>query len=199
MANILTTKEEVKKYLEDTAGTNSFDALLDAIILGVSQKFELAANRPLFTGTRTELHNGGCSRIYVNAPPITSITSITYAVDYNFAAGEVLAASEYVIDPSDKKNAVYSTFGSFPGGAECIKLVYVGGYVPADSVSPVSNIPESVKQAATLQTVYLFKNRKTIGFDNTNIGDGVLTKVTNRWFLPDVLDVIRAIRVNNIY
>lgn len=197
MANVLTTKEEVKKYLEDTAGTNTFDALLDAIILGVSQKFELAANRPLFTATRVELHNGGCSRLYVKSPPVTAITSIVYAVDYNFAAGTILSPSEYVIDPSDRKNAIYSTFGAFPGGYECLKLTYTGGFIPADTTD--TNIPESVKQAATLQAVYLFKNRKTIGFDNTNIGEGILSKVTNRWFLPDVLDVIRAIRVNNIY
>lgn len=197
MANVLTTKEEVKKYLEDTAGTNSFDALLDAIILGVSQKFEYAANRGLFTQTRAELKNGGTSRIYLNAPPVTSITSITYAPDYDFDNGEVLAASEYILDPSDKKNCVYSKYGVFPGGGDALRIIYVGGYIPADTVN--SNIPEMVKQAATLQAVYLFKNRKTIGFDNVNIGDGFLTKVTNRWLLPDVLDVIRSIRVQNIY
>jgi hypothetical protein len=197
MANVLTTKEEVKKYLEDTAGTSSFDALLDAIILGVSQKFEYAANRPLFTGTRAELKNGGSSRIYLNAPPATSITSIVYAPDYDFDNGQVLGAAEYVLDPSDKKNCVYSTYGVFPGGCDSLRVIYIGGYIPADTVG--TTVPEMVKQAATLQTVYLFKNRKTIGFDNMTIGEGVLTKVTNRWLLPDVLDVIRAIRVQNIY
>jgi len=197
MANILTTKEEVKKYLEDTAGTSSFDALLDAIILGVSQKFELAANRPLFTQTRVELHHGGQSRIYVASPPITAITSIIYATNYDFANGVTLDATEYVLDPSDRKNVIYSTFGVFIGGIDSLKVTYVGGYVGADVST--TNIPESVKQAAALQCVYLFKNRKTIGFDNTTMGDGVLTKVTNRWLLPDVLDVIRAIRINNIY
>lgn len=197
MANVLTTKEEVKKYLEDTAGTNSFDALLDAIILGVSQRFEYAANRPLFTATRAELKSGGSSRIYVTAPPVTSITSITYSPNFDFDNGEVLAASEYILDPSDKKNCIYSRYGVFPGGADALKVVYVGGYISADALN--SNIPEMVKQAATLQAVYLFKNRKTIGFDNMTMGDGVLTKVTNRWLLPDVLDVIRSIRVQNIY
>jgi len=197
MANVLTTLEEVKLYLEDTAGTSSFDALLNAIILGVSQKFEYAANRPLFTGTRAELKNGGSSRIYLNAPPITSITSITYSPDYDFDNGEVLAPSEYIIDPSDKKNCVYSRYGVFPGGGDGLKIVYVGGFIPADAVN--TNIPAMVKQAATLQCVYLFKNRKTIGFDNVTIGEGVLTKVTNRWLLPDVLDVVRSIRVQNIY
>lgn len=199
MANVLTTKEEVKKYLEDTAGTSVFDALLDAIILGVSQKFELAANRQLFAGTRTELKDGGSSRIFVNAPPIISVTSIIYGVNYQFAGvgATTLLSSEYLIDPSSKKNAIYCTFGAFYGGHETLKVTYVGGYTPADTVG--SNIPESVKQAATLQVVYLFKNRKTIGLDNVTMGDGTLTKITNRWFLPDVLDVIRAIRVHNIH
>jgi len=197
MSNVLTTKEEVKKYLEDTAGISSFDALLDALILGVSQKFEFAANRPLFSATRVELHGGGTSRLFVKAPPITSITSIVYAEDYDFANGTTLAAAEYVLDPSDKKEAIYSTYGVFVGGLESLKVTYVGGYIGADVAN--SNIPEMVKQAATLQVVYLFKNRKTIGFDNVNVGDGVLTKITNRWFLPDVLDVVRAIRLKNIY
>lgn len=197
MANVLTTKEEVKKYLEDTAGTNSFDALLDAIILGVSQKFEYAANRPLFSQTRVELKNGGCSRIYVNAPPITSITSIIYAADHDFDNGVTLAASEYILDPSDKKNCIYSKYGVFMGGEEALKVTYVGGFVSADALN--SNVPDAIKQAATLQSVYLFKNRSTIGFDNTNIGTGVLSKITNRWLLPDVIDTIRNIRISNIY
>lgn len=197
MANVLTTKEEVKKYLEDTAGTSSFDALLDAIILGVSQKFEFAANRPLFSQTRVELKSGGTSKLYISAPPITSITSIIYSPDYDFANGETLPATEYVLDPSDKKNCIYTKFGVFPGGMDSLKVTYVGGYVAADTAN--SNIPEMVKQAATLQAVYLFKNRKTIGFDNVNIGDGILSKVSNRWLLPESLDVIRAIRIQNIY
>lgn len=197
MSQVLTTKEEVKKYLEDTAGTNSFDALLDAIILGVSQKFEYAANRPLFSQTRAELKNGGTSRVYVSAAPITSITSITYAPDYDFDNGEILAASEYILDPSDRKNCIYSKYGVFPGGCDALRVIYVGGYIGADTLA--TNVPEMVKQAATLQVVYLFKNRKTIGFDNVAIGDGVLSKVSNRWLLPDTLDVIRAIRTQNIY
>lgn len=198
MSSILTTKEAVKLYLEDTAGTSSFDALLDAIILGVSQKFELAANRPLFADTRTELKDGGSSRIFVNAPPIVSITSIIYAPNYQFSSvGAVtLGASEYLLDPSSKKNAIFCTYGAFIGGKDALKVTYVGGYTSADATG--SNIPESVKQAATIQCVYLFKNRKTIGLDNVTMGDGTLTKITNRWFLPDVLDVIRAIRVHNI-
>jgi len=197
MANVLTTKEEVKKYLEDTAGTNSFDALLDAIILGVSQKFEYAANRPLFTQTRAELKNGGTSKLYILAPPLTSITSIIYSPNYDFASGETIPASEYLLDPSEKKNCIYSKVGVFPGGLDALKVTYVGGYISADTIN--SNIPDMVKQAATIQSVYLFKNRKTIGFDNVNIGDGVLSKVTNRWLLPETLDAIRAIRIQNVY
>ena len=199
MANVLTTKEEVKQYLEDTAGTNTFDALLDAIILAVSQRFELAANRKLFLATRTEIHNGGSPRIYVKSPPITTITSITYAENYDFANGTVLAASEYTLDPSDYKNAIYSTFGWFIGGAESLKVIYQGGYVSADSTSPVTNIPDFIRNAAAQQVVFMFKNRKNIGIDSINIGDGIITKVTNRWFVPEVQDVIRQLRIGNIH
>ena len=199
MPNVLTTKEEVKLALEDIAGTNTFDALLDALILAVSQRFELAANRKLFTATRTEIHSGGQPRIYVKNPPITAITSITYASDYDFANGTVLAASEYVLDPSDNKNVIYSTFGRFIGGHEDLKVVYVGGYVSADSVSPATNIPDWIRHAATQQVVYMFKNRKNLGLDNVNIGDGILVKVTQRWFLPEVQDVIKQLRIRNIY
>lgn len=197
MSNILTTKDEVKLYLEDTAGTSSFDALLDAIILGVSQKFELAANRKLFSATRTELHDGGKARIYVKNPPITSITSITYGESYDFVNGQLLGAAEYVLDPGDNKNVIYSTYGVFPGHCEDLKVVYVGGYIGADEVA--TNIPEYVKQAATQQVIYLFKNRKNVGLDNVNIGDGILQKVNNSWFLPEVQDVIRKLRIRNIY
>jgi hypothetical protein len=198
MANVLTTKEEVKIWLEDTAGTNVFDALLDAIILAVSQKIELAVNRNLFSATYVELHNGGSTKIFVQAPPITSITSIVYAPDFDFANGVTLGASEYVLDPSDKHNCIYSTFGQFLSGEDALKITYVGGYIPADLPS-TTNVPASLKNAATLQAVYLFKNRKTIGFDNVQVGEGVLSKVSNRWLLPEVLDLVRAMRARNIY
>lgn len=194
--NVLTTKEEVKKYLEDTAGTNSFDALLDSIILGVSQRFEAAANRKLFSSSRVELHRGGSPRIYVRAAPIVSITSIIFAEDYDFAQGLTLGTSEYVIDPSEKKNAVYSTLGVFPGREDALKVTYVGGWVPASTTS--STVPEYVKQAATMQAIYIFKNRKTVGLDNIRIGDDITTKVTSRWLLPEVQDVIKSLRYRNI-
>jgi hypothetical protein len=199
MANVLTTKEEVKIWCEDTAGTSVFDALLDAIILAVSQRIEIAANRSLFSATYVELHDGGSRKIFPKNPPITSITSIVYAPDMDFVNGVTLGASEYLLDPSDKKNAVYSTFGPFLSGCEALKLTYIGGYISADSVSPVTNIPSFVKSAATIQAVYLFKNRKTIGFDNVQVGEGVLSKVTNRWLLPEVQDAARALRARNIY
>jgi len=199
MALVLTTKEEVKIWVEDAAGTSVFDSLLDAIILAVSQRIELAANRKLFSATYVELHDGGGQKLFVRNPPITSITSIIYAPDMDFANGVTLGASEYLLDPSDKQNAIYSTFGNFLYGCESLKVTYVGGFVPADSQSPVSNIPAALKTAATLQAVYLFKNRKTIGFDNVQVGEGILSKITNRWLLPEVQDVARALRVRNIY
>lgn len=197
MSNILTTKEEVKKYLEDTAGTNQFDALLDSLILGVSQRFESASNRKLFSGSKVELHDGGCARLYVQGAPITAITSIIYGDGYDFTNGTVLTAAEYALDPSDKKNAIYSTFGVFPGGQDALKVTYVGGYVGADLNT--STVPEIIKMAATQQVIYLWKNRKTIGFDNVLIGEGVMSKVSNRWLLPEVQDVIKALRYRNIH
>jgi len=197
MANVLTTKEEVKIWLEDTAGTSSFDALLDAIILAVSQRIELAANRKLFSASYIELHDGGSQKIFVRNPPITSITSIVYAPYMDFAHGVTLGATEYLLDPSDRKNAIYTTFGTFLPGSEALKVTYVGGFVSADSES--STVPAFVKAAATTQVIYVFKNRKTIGFDNVQVGEGVLSKITNKWLLPEVQDAVRALRIRNIY
>lgn len=197
MAQVLTTKETIKLYLEDISGTNQFDALLDALILGVSQRIESASNRKLFSGSKVELHDGGCVRLYVQGAPITSITSIIYGDYYDFANGTVLTAAEYAIDPSDKKNAIYSTQGLFPGGKESLKVTYVGGYIGADLNT--STVPDLLKMAATQQVIYLWKNRKTIGFDNVLIGEGVMSKVSNRWLLPEVQDVIKTLRYRNIH
>lgn len=199
MANVLTTLEDVKLVLEDISGTSSFDSLINSIILAVSQRIELATNRRLFSTTYVELHDGGGQKIFVKNPPITSITSIVYAPDMDFVNGVTLGATEYLLDPSDKKNAVYSTFGAFLSGCEALKVTYIGGFVPADSTNPVSNIPPALKTAATLQTVYMWKNRKTVGLDNIQVGEGVLSKVTNRWLLPEVLDIVKALRIRNTY
>jgi hypothetical protein len=197
MSNVLTTKEEVKIWLEDTAGTNSFDALLDGLIRAVSQRIETAANRKLFSATYIELHNGGAVKIFVKNPPITSITSIVHAPDYDFANGMTLSASEYVLDPSDRRNAIFCRYGEFPAGEESLKVTYVGGYTGADVVG--STLPDLLKNAATQQVVFMFKNRKTIGLDGTQVGDGLIQKVSQRWFVPEVHDVIKQLRVRNIY
>lgn len=197
MGNVLTTREEVKIWCEDTAGTSVFDALLDAIIRAVSQRIEIAANRKLFSASYVELHDGGSNKLFVKNPPITSITSIVYAPDMDFANGVTLGATEYLLDPSDKRNAIYSTFGAFLPGCEALKVTYLGGFIGADLTT--STVPDYLKAAATLQAVYVFKNRKTIGFDNVQVGEGVLTKITNKWLLPEVLDAAKSARVWNVY
>lgn len=196
MANILTTVDLVKEMLEDTAGTSSFDALLGDLILGVSQKFETALNRKLFEAEYTEIHSGGSPRIHVKNPPITEIASITYAPYYDFANGTVLATTEYTVDPTSYANKIYSTFGCFIGGEDMLKVVYTGGYLPADDED--CNIPEIVKQAATMQVVYMFKNRKTFGLDHVKFGDGIIQKVNNKWLLPEVQEVLTQMRYRNI-
>lgn len=204
MANVLTTKEEVRRWLDDMAGTNSFDALLDELILAVSQRFEMAANRKLFSASYIELHDGGSAKIYVRNPPIVSITSMVYTVNYDFDNGLTLGTTEYVIDPSDRKNAVYSTFGQFLPGRESHKVTYVGGYMSAEVAEEDLEdgdipLPQVIRTAATQQVVYMFKNRKTLGFDNIDLGGGVIQKVTQNMFLPEVKDVIAQLRIRNIY
>lgn len=102
-----------------------------------------------------------------------------------------------MLDPSDNKNVIYSTYGVFPGYTDDLKVIYVGGYIGADLTT--TNIPDYVKHAATQQVLYLFKNRKNVGLDNISIGDGVIQKVNNSWFLPEVQDVIRKLRIRNVY
>ena len=197
MSNVLTTKEAVKIWLEDTAGTSSFDALLDALILAVSQRIETAANRKLFSASHVELHDGGTARIFVKSPPITSITSIIYSTNYDFVNGVTLGAAEYTLDPTDKKNVIYSTYGAFLSGCEALQVTYVGGYIGADLTA--TTVPALVSNVATQQVVYMFKNRKTIGLEGIQVGDGILQKVNHRWLLPEVLDVIKQLRIRNIY
>lgn len=197
MAQVLCTKEDVKLFLEDVAGTSSFDSLIDAIILTVSQRIELAANRKLFSASYVELHDGGSAKLFVQNPPITSITSIVYAPDMDFANGVTLGVSEYVLDPSGKKNSIYSTFGRFLSGCEALRVTYIGGYIPADTTG--TNIPPTLKQACINQTIYMFKNRKTVGLDSIQVGEGVISKITKDWLLPEVQDVARALRIRNVY
>ncbi len=207
MANVLTTKTDVKIWLEDTAATSSFDALLDAIILAVSQRIEKATNRKLFRATYVELVDGGAARFFVRNPPIVSITSIIYIPTFDITNGVTLGTSEYTIDPSDRKNSVYSTFGKFLDGDQSHQVTYIGGYISADSVPdedadpPVlaSNIPDDLRSAATQQVVYTFKQRKSVGLDNIQMPDGVIHKTTQHALIAEVMDVVKQYRVRNIY
>lgn len=207
--NILATKDDVKLLLEDMTSTE-FDALLDSLLVGVSRKLELACNRSLFRKTYVELHDGGKSVIYVTAPPIAEITSIIYANNMDFANGTVLGTSEYILDPMNRKNCIYSTWGMFLGGIfvgrNTLKITYVGGFDPADfsaSDYPMdyvqSLIPEEVRSAVASQVAYMFKNRKTLGLNDLIYPHGVAKKVTTQWFLPEIQDVISSLRIKNTW
>lgn len=190
----LTTLNEVKCVLGEN--TNDFDADLQLRITAISKRADHVAGRIFEKSTYVEIHHGGEKRLYIDNPPIESITEIVWDDFANFSNGFVIASSDYHI--VNRGWDIASTIGPFPGTSneEVLRVTYIGGYLDANNAS--TTLPADLTYAIAEQVVYEFRRRKDIGLRDVSMPNGNIVKVTDRQFLPKTLDTIKTYRVLKI-
>ena len=188
----LTTLEEVKCLLGEQ--TNDFDADLDSRIITISGRANGLASRNFEQNTYVEIHNGGETKIYVDNPPIVSISEIVWDDFGDFANGFVIPTVDYFI-VNRGWDIAYSS-GPFPGGDSALRVTYIGGFLDADDAS--STLPAELTGAIAEQVVYEFRRRKDTGLTEVSMPDGSINKITEREFLPRVRDVLLHTRIRKI-
>ncbi|MGH7191755.1 MAG: hypothetical protein ACREF0_21495, partial [Acetobacteraceae bacterium] len=116
------------------SATTASDAVLGAIISGVSRSIEAYLGRELMAQTWTEMRNGtGQQRLALKSFPVIVVTSLTIEANAIPAAGKPPTESwgGYTFDD----RFVYVSPGYlgypnyFPRGAQNVQIVYSAGYI----------------------------------------------------------------------
>ena len=140
------------------------NVLLGIVVGAAQERIEAYCGRIFETATFTEYHDIGDAttrHIYVQNPPITSVTSLQY--DAQSDDPETVDSSDYITDTSSGKVTLYD--GYFGRGEQSVKVVYVGGYAAAD-------MPDVVKLGVILLAQHYWNVPEAIGRTSESV-DGL--------------------------
>lgn len=182
----LCTAEDVKLKLETI--TSSFDTAIAALITDVSHRIQTWLDRDLELQTYTEIHDGGCKRIYPREVPVVSITEIRVSLSLDFAGGSIIPSTDYALVNGSWDIAHVSTFPARQNG---VQAEYISGYLDADTVG--SLIPKDLRGAAARQVAYEFKYRKFDGLTQADVADGAL-QLEDDMFLDAIMPILKKYR-----
>jgi hypothetical protein len=183
----LTTLEQVRRLLNEPDA--EFNNDLTNRIAEVSFRVQSVYSIDLEQQTYTEIKDGGGKRLYVDNPPIVSVTSVTLSNDLQFAGGEIVAPTEYAV-VNRGWDIEHQT--CWAAGSSGVQVIYIGGYTDP-TTDPASTLPGAIQEAVARQVAYEFEQRKTIGLTNVDFPDGAITKETDG-FLKSVKMVLNTLR-----
>lgn len=165
----LTTLLHVRRLLEYPDA--QFDDDLENRITDVSYRVQGLYSVDLERQTYTEIKDGGGRRLYVDNPPIVSVTSVIVSNDLNFLNGETVPTSEYTVV---NRGWDIAHQNCWPAGPNGVQVTYIGGYLEASEVG--TTLPRQIQEAVARQVAYEFEHRKSIGLTNVDFPDGSIQK-----------------------
>lgn len=190
----LCTLADVKDRLGLSSGTE-YDTLINRIIAGLTAVFEREVRRPLLltAADSTEYYTGDGPFLQVDRYPVAALTSIKVATDYVFTSAEALVAdTDYRLLRSGEKGILHRLYMDWEDQPDCIQIVYRGGYCSA-GVTPGTGetaLPADLREAAILQSAFLFKRKDDIGLSSVSYDGGSISKFSALDLLPLVKDIL---------
>lgn len=137
--------------------TTAYDTIIGSKIKSAREWVEDYTGRALMEQTwRTKLDRFPCGVIYLNHPPLQSVTSITYMDTAGVT--QTLSSSAYIVDTTSEPGRVGEAYGyTWPAtrdqmGAVTIESVH--GYEDSDAV------PQAIKDAILVLIAELYQNRE---------------------------------------
>lgn len=182
----LCTEDDVKLRLETI--TTAFSAEIASLITDVSHRVQTHLDRDLELQTYTEIHDGGCKRIYPREVPVVSITEIRVSLSLDFAGGSIIPTTDYALVNGNWDIAHVATFPARQNG---VQAEYISGYLDASNV--LSLIPKDLRGAVARQVAYEFKYRKFDGLTAADVADGAL-QLEDGTFLPAIKPILKKYR-----
>lgn len=187
----LATLDEVKSFIGGMETVDKHDALLNNLIGYVSRRFEKECDREFeYSASITETLDGDGWKdtIFVRRPPITSVATIHDDTERSFGSDTLIASTDYIV----KTNFIQLDSGQrFGNGVGNIQVVYAGGYT-------IKTLPDDLKFACVMQTVFLYKRKETMGVLSISGAGGSISQNAPMKLLPEVEEAIQPYRIYRI-
>ena len=131
---LLTSFERIRRYLADEGGDNLSSSVqtkrdLSVWMPSVSNKIENYLNRELLIKARTEYFdiNYADLQFWINAPPVTTLTTVKIDSSGQFDGGEstLVSGSDYYL--SNKNDAIVLSNPESYTGFRNVQIIYTGG------------------------------------------------------------------------
>lgn len=177
-ANAIVDVATVKDYIK-LQGTSDV-SIIENIINGVSNLFELYCATRFINQTITEIVDGSGSNIQlVEFAPIVSLTEIIFF--YDTASPETQTLTDF--DFKSKAALIRAKYTLFAEGFQNISIKYSCGHGAA-----IANMPGDVKLAALKQCEFFYK-RDAADFSDT-FEEGMVVRAPSEMLSPTVRDML---------
>jgi len=182
------------------------DALLTAIITGVSARIARACGRATRTGapclekaSLTEVLSAvdhDQAMLMLRAFPVVSITSVKEGLYGDFTDSDALVeGTSYHADLD--RGTLHRIGGAWLHGPRTVQVIYIGGYTSAgdDVGEGETALPDDLVDAAIQQCQYLAQRRDDMGATGIDAGQGGGVQWAGAYkLLPDVKAVCQTFR-----
>jgi hypothetical protein len=180
------TLENVKR-LEGSLNNTSFDAQLEAIIVGVNKKIEMLLNRFVLIDDYTEIFDilpTKASTYKLKGYPLNSVSTVT------LDDKELIANKDYTVSlGTGRVQLLRSLLLTAPEELSTLTIVYNGGMATTEQV--LREQYADLAYSACVQVIFEFKRKDKIAHESIAIRDGGAERLTKYGLLPEVNRTIR--------
>ncbi len=169
------------------------DSLINRIITGLESIFNNYTQRKLVLNAvdETIYWTGRGKRLILPRYPIVNITSIKESWNYDFDNANTLTVNtNYRVLAND--GILYRMDAAWNNCEDGIEIKYRGGYVAAGQTPDIGEtvMPADLREAAILQTSFIYKRRMDIGLSAQGFMGGSINKFSEINLLPIVKDAL---------
>jgi len=198
MAVYATEIARVKALLDISSTTH--DDELTTMVKGVSTRIEAFIDRALHETARTEEYSIRPRQnvLYLRSYPVSSITSIKVATDWDFASAAALATDDFHLDgETGMVHLTYSPITNYLGdnnatAPNAVQVVYTGGF-DTSTTNFIAAYPD-IALAADLQVVATWRRRDMPQGKNVSLQGSSMAYEQPLQFVPDVVQTLTPYR-----
>lgn len=188
----LTTLARVQAALDIPSTDTAQDARLSLLITAVSRRIEQWLNRGVEVAARTDLFDvlEDQYRYQLTAYPVTTLTSVKVATDYDFASATAkTVGTDFTIDTTA---GIVEQLTSWSGGSRVLQIVHTSG-LAANTAAVLSDHPD-LAYAAEAQIVEEWTRRGSMLRSSSNVSGSTETSVAVPHLLPIVREIVQPYR-----
>jgi hypothetical protein len=162
------------------------------VVRGFAKRAENYTGREFYTEARTETFSTDGTKRYLQlrafGTSTNTVTTVHEDTDKAFNAADLVKAADYDFDWRTGLLSLDS--GRWTRGQNVIQVVWTGGLgTSADAV------PDDLRQAAILQSVYWWQRRNELGLQSKNMKDGTVNVNVQSTLLPEVREILDSYRI----